>query len=491
MNVIENKEWSQTSKELITDPYNLKKWQKLIKEAENNEGHGINKISSPEEREVLRQSYRQMLKWYPLLTWYWIRFAEWEFKLDNYREALSIYEEAIQTIPCSIELWVKYLEFRIKTIGDDLQDILKLFETARRRIGYHFHSHEFYKLYLSFLKNYASVDESFTKKYYVLLRIVIEIPLYHYDYFFKTFFSHISESNISEEVVVNIVPEKELSSMNTKDMKSVSLKLKKIFTDVYITTQYKVYQLFYFEKKLTRHYFDVSYISQQELGTWENYISFMLLNYSFHYVITTFERCLIATANYPKFWIQLADYLINLKMYASARETLKRGLWVNKSFKLLVKLIDLEIYLQNFSAARDLTTSYIKLNKFIPIEIHERLLGLEHLVAPDDIEHMLQIFRELIKETKNDYFFSILLNYPFPDEQIEEFMEEFQEQFSSSFTFAKCQLYIYQKLQKDTSNLITHYESKLLPENFEEFKKYYYLNKEVDLKKLFEQEMKV
>lgn len=77
------------------------------------------------------------------------------------------------------------MKFKIETISNNIDSILKLFEKSRSFIGFHFYSSEFYELYLEFLDNYKNDNNEFEKKYFILLRIILEIPLYNYGFFIK------------------------------------------------------------------------------------------------------------------------------------------------------------------------------------------------------------------------------------------------------------------------------------------------------------------
>lgn len=117
----ENPTWSDISTQLLKNPYNLKLWEKLVEAAESNNGNRINKISSRQEVDLLRASYENLLNKYPLLVNYWIRYAEWEFKLGNTQIANEIYEKSLLNLSYSIELWISYLNFKIKTIDSDVK----------------------------------------------------------------------------------------------------------------------------------------------------------------------------------------------------------------------------------------------------------------------------------------------------------------------------------------------------------------------------------
>lgn len=406
--------WSKTSTKLLSDPDNLSLWEQLIKDAEYNNKLGINKSSSVEAVDLLHVTYNKFLDKYPLLFGYWIRYAEWEFKLGNTLKAELIYEKSLQHLSYSIEIWVSYLNFKINTINNNILEVLSLFEKARRHIGNHFHGYEFYVLYLQFLQDYETADPpKFKSRYYVLYRIIIEIPLYHYEHFFKSFMDIITELALLEKekfraILPYLIPTKDLNRYSKLEPKSVAVSLKKIFVDIFITTQYKVYELYAFEKEFTRQYYDVKLLLIQQQDKWDLYIDFLKLKYPQEIVMLNIERCLIVTSSYPRFWIKYANYFISSRQFLQAIEVLSRGYSFNNHYKLLIKLIDVHITLEQYTKAKDLLVAYITNNVSIPIPIYEKLIAVERLTN-DDETYLISLFKEIILETNNDWFFQYIL----------------------------------------------------------------------------------
>ncbi|RLV95447.1 Pre-mRNA-processing factor 39 [Spathaspora sp. JA1] len=422
-----NSEWSKISTQLVQDPANLKLWQQLIETAEFNNKQGITKSSTPHQLQLLRVSYQELLKNFPLCFNYWIRYAAWEFKLGDSLKSIEIYQSALQHLPFCIEVWISYLQFRIDTLKDmsDLQEILQLFEKARGLIGVHFHSFEFYKLYLTFLDSYQDDTNEFGKKYYVLLRVVLEIPLYHYEYFYKLWFDIVAKIGQDQEFADKVVPYI-IPQLDHTNYKTISINLKKLFIDAYITTQFKVYELYQFEKKLSRQYYDDKFISRQQLDTWFQYLEFLdVKQYSFTLVELTYHRFIHSTARYPDSWIKFADFYIFHERYNSARSALTRGVVYNGDYRIVLKLVDLEIFLKQYFRARELIVNYIQYNVSVPIPIYEKLLNIERVFNTDD-EYILQLFRQIITQTQNDYFFSVLLNYSIDTTKLIDFVKSFE-----------------------------------------------------------------
>lgn len=458
MDGVVSKEWETASVELLKAPYSLKAWEKLVSVAVENDKKGINKTTPANEVKLARTSYQGLLEQFPLLFNYWIKYADLEFKQGNLRRAEEIYTLALNShLHHSIELWLSFLKFKLNTISSNEDEVLELFERARGKIGYHFHADEFYKLYLKFLSTYATPNNQYTKKYYVLLRILVEIPLYNYGYFAKVLFNILTKE-LTFGILSCLVPKKDviaLKKQTNNNIKEIGIRLKKTFTDVYITTQYKVYQLFKFEKSISRPYFDVSFLSTQEQQNWDLYLSFVELHYPKEIVVLTYERCLLATANYSHFWTRFANYYICSQKLVAAKEVLERGShFLNSSndngCSLLIKLVDLEIFEENILNARDLILGYIDLNVSTPLPIYERLIVVQRLLNPHDDEHFFKLLTEIINETKSDWFFRHMTNYELDEEHTVNFFKSFisSPDFSKSSNFWESLLLILHKFDK-------------------------------------------
>ncbi|KAK4762621.1 hypothetical protein SAY86_008389 [Trapa natans] len=59
-----------------------------------------------------------------------------------------------------------------------------------------------------------------------------------------------------------------------------------------------------FETAIGRPYFHVKPLNAAELENWHNYLNFMERDGDFSKVVKLYERCLIACANYPEYWIR-------------------------------------------------------------------------------------------------------------------------------------------------------------------------------------------
>lgn len=415
----ENGTWARLSAAVVEDFESLDQWQKLVRESERVDGTEVSKVSSAESLSLLRATYEAFLAKFPLMTHYWIRYAHIEFRIGHYERAVHVYNQALVHLNGSVELWTSYLRFKVDTITNNVQEIAHLFETGRLAIGRHYYSHEFYQLYLEFIKNYVGADAD--KQYLILLRTIIEQPIYHYNLFAKMFFSAIS--NLTETTIAYIVPQHALKSYG--DLNQAANKLKKLFTDVYITTQAKSHQLFSYERHLERQYFDVRFVPQGQLKQWHNYLSFLELNFQQKHVIQVYERCILITAAYPEFWLRYAEYHISQDKLVGASEILTRGMVYCSSYKILLKLVDIELSLNNYTKARDLLVGYIRESVGVPIPIYEKLLSVETLFHTDNSAVLRDIIVQAIKDCGGERFFELLDYYALPAETKREIRDQF------------------------------------------------------------------
>lgn len=381
----------EISIDLLKDPYNLKKWQALLKSKQLE----VNKLTPKKDLEVIRSIYRNFLSIYPLLHNYWLKFVNVEYEIGNFDACLQIYDDGFKYLSYLVDFWLSYLKFKLDVIPlnpENIKDFLITFEKAREFIGYNYYAYEFYKLYLQFLQTYDYVDPSlkFRKKYEILLRYIIEIPQYNYSWFFDKLLNMYQEDNIS---------------YIHHDNKN----FKKLVVDIYITTQYKSYKLYDYEKYL-KNYYDLKYIPVNQIKRLLRYMEYIEWNYPENYTIQVFERFLISYNNYEDIWIQYMNFLIKRQKYRQLELVMKKCLHLKKfnNERILSKLIDLEIFFKNPLIAKNLIDS--------DSQNLDKLVNLQWLFNKDP-----KIFIKLVE--LNDSFWYLLLFYNFdPHEKMNLFV---------------------------------------------------------------------
>lgn len=61
--------------------------------------------------EVIDLVYHNFLLEFPLFYGYWIKYAAHKARLCTNKEVEEVYEQAVQAVPHSIDLWVSYCGF--------------------------------------------------------------------------------------------------------------------------------------------------------------------------------------------------------------------------------------------------------------------------------------------------------------------------------------------------------------------------------------------
>lgn len=72
----------------------------------------------------IRKVYDSFLAEFPLCYGYWKKYADHEFNLSTVDRVVEVYEQAVQAVTYSVDIWLHYCLFAIGAYGDG--------ETVRR-----------------------------------------------------------------------------------------------------------------------------------------------------------------------------------------------------------------------------------------------------------------------------------------------------------------------------------------------------------------------
>ncbi|ODV87937.1 hypothetical protein CANARDRAFT_20665 [[Candida] arabinofermentans NRRL YB-2248] len=500
--------WLDLAEQVNKDATNFEKWEELINVSEliptSNRKYTtkISKLSSAVHKKLLCIAYENVLVQFPYLEQYWCNYAQWLYLFGNTNKATDVYNRAISILPKSIIIWKNYLQFSSETLLS-FDQLAPVFEQSRLAVGHHFYSHLIYDQYLDFLKLYNK-----TKEYHYLVRRVIELPIYHYAKYFREFFNLLEAANL--ETIKYLISKEDLSKnyqqkwadlidrpsknkatieTQTKQqaqpqaqlqqqqqsksaMTELKIDLRKRYIDLYITTQYYVFQIWQFESKITHPYFHpTSELTRDELNTWNKYLSYLetnnlkvninssnqvansiLSSQNQELVVIAYERCLIATAQYPFFWLKFSNFWMNLNMIDKAIDVLIRGIWSCPitHVKLRLRLIDLLILNKDLTNAR---TVALELCNIYPnlVDAFSKLLQVEQLMwNGQGGSKLIKLVESKLDEVKGtpfeesfDCMFGILLNYScISISALEKFFEKYVNVKSSKY-FWKAYLDFY------------------------------------------------
>lgn len=418
--------WSIAAQDIANHSDDFTKWENFIKISE-----------STNSSKLIILSYENLLVKYPYLEQYWINYARWFFKFNNLPKSIETFKRSLKIIPNSILLWNTYLDLLLKIFPND-ENLLPYFETARISIGYHYYSSIFYDKYLKFLN-----DTNLIHEYYLLLRIIIQVPQHQYLKYFKIYLKLIENADLkSIKYIITSSDLKKLTNfkwvdllINENNFKKLKLELKKKFTDLYITTQFHSWKFYNFEKKLgINYYIPHRELTRLQLQTWRSYLEYVenlnlkvaikdkeqnLLKNNFNQIDTLYNRCLIVTNEYHFFWIKYSNYYLNLNDITKAKSILINGLYMNpiNNLKIRIRLIDLYIITLEFDNAKAIIHEGLKLLPY-NYQLFIKLIEIEHFTLPSNVEKLIISKITEISKLKNqqlenqfDYLFMEMLSY--------------------------------------------------------------------------------
>ncbi|XP_026417618.1 pre-mRNA-processing factor 39-like [Papaver somniferum] len=115
-----------------------------------------------------------------------------------------------------------------------------------------------------------------------------------------------------------------------------------------------VQRILRFEEAIWTPYFHLSHPDESELAAWRKYLDFIETEGDFEKVILLYERCLVACANYPEFWIRYVNFLENGGRRDTAYDALERVTLIYAKREPYIHLFRARFYEKNlhFSKAR-------------------------------------------------------------------------------------------------------------------------------------------
>ncbi|ESR56980.1 hypothetical protein CICLE_v10018866mg [Citrus x clementina] len=294
-------------------------WTALLEETEKLAQDNIVKI---------RRVYDAFLAEFPLCYGYWKKYADHEARVGSMDKVVEVYERAVQGVTYSVDIWLHYCIFAINTYGDP-ETIRRLFERGLAYVGTDYLSFPLWDKYIE----YEYMQQEWSRVAMIYTRI-LENPIQQLDRYFSSFKEFaasrpLSELRTAEEVdaaavavaaapsetgaEVKVNEEEVQPDAAEQTSKPVSAGLTEAEElEKYIAIREEMYKkakefdskIIGFETAIRRPYFHVKPLSVAELENWHNYLDFIERDGDFNKVVKLYERCLIACANYPEYWIR-------------------------------------------------------------------------------------------------------------------------------------------------------------------------------------------
>ncbi|KAK1266238.1 hypothetical protein QJS04_geneDACA000076 [Acorus gramineus] len=358
-------------------------WTALIQETEKVAENNILKI---------RKVYDAFLAEFPLCFGYWKKYADHEARLDTVEKVIEVYEHAVLAVTYSVDIWLHYCAFAISTY-EDPDTIRRLFERGLAYVGTDYLSYPLWDAYIS----YEYSQQQWIHLALIYTRI-LENPIQQLDRYFNSFKELVASRPLSEiqtaeeaessdpGVAGEVLPDGvEQSSKPVSAGLTEEEKLEKyvaIREEMYKKAKEYDSKIVGFETAVRRPYFHVRPLDDPELDNWHNYLDFIERGDDFNKVVKLYERCLIACANYPEYWIRYV-----LCMEASGSMELASNALARASQVFVKKQPEIHLFAASFKEHSGDTPGARVHYQLLQSEISPGLL--EAIVKHANMEHRL------------------------------------------------------------------------------------------------------
>ncbi|TVU06386.1 hypothetical protein EJB05_49598, partial [Eragrostis curvula] len=292
-------------------------WVSLLRSSEE---------TSSDDIEVISLVYHRFLLEFPLCFGYWIKYAAHKARLCTNEHVVEVYEQAVQAVPHSVDLWVSYCDFGVCSYEDPAA-IRSLFERALSLVGKDYLCYHLWDKYIEFENSQKELVQLATI-YINTLKFPTKKLHEYYESFRKLVtlleqeVSHCIAERLSESIHTSEVVDAENSELDITAVISdlfdpIGGQLRPEALKQYLSVGEHLYQKsskFYkdiccFEASIKRPFFHFKPLDDAQLGNWHQYLDYVEKNGDFDWAVKLYERCLIPCANYSEFWIRYAEYV--------------------------------------------------------------------------------------------------------------------------------------------------------------------------------------
>eukprot|EP01018_Ginkgo_biloba_P031200 Gb_23802 [translate_table: standard] len=296
-----------------TNSADFNAWTLLIQETEKVAEDYLPKI---------RKVYDAFLAEFPLCYGYWKKYADHEARSGSIDKIVEVYERAVQAVTYSVDIWMHYCIFAMSTY-EDPEIIRRLFERGLSYVGTDYLSYPLWDKYIEF--EYSQQEWSRLAQIYTR---ILQIPIQQLDRYYNSFKElaasrPLAELRSAEEnaaaaaaaaAAVEAVGEGDEGTIDGSEAlkPEVSSLSEAEELEKYLAVREEMYKgakefdakVHDFETAIRRPYFHVKALDDLQLGNWHRYLDFIEKVNDFDRIVKLYERCLIACANYPEYWIR-------------------------------------------------------------------------------------------------------------------------------------------------------------------------------------------
>ncbi|KAL5990333.1 hypothetical protein ACLOJK_011231 [Asimina triloba] len=293
----------------------------------------------------IRKVYDAFLAEFPLCYGYWKKYADHEARLSMVDKVIEVYEQAVQAVTYSVDIWLHYCMFAMSAYGDP-ETVRRLFERGLAYVGTDYSSCPLWDKYIEY--EYSQQEWS---RLALIYTQILESPIPQLDrYFNRLARKSCTKLNVKAKLVSPIreatsynfkelVASRPLSEIQTteetavaaasleansqgadgqsNDVEQAAKPISAGLTEAeelekYISVREEIYKktkefdskIIHFESAIRRPYFHAKPLDDAQLDNWHSYLDFIEREGDFHKIVKLYERCLIACASYPEYWIR-------------------------------------------------------------------------------------------------------------------------------------------------------------------------------------------
>lgn len=309
----------------------------------------LHKSIDPQLYQLIVSTYDNMLFNFPFLENYHIDYALFEYKLSHIKKMFKVFDRALLIFNNrSLLIWNQYLKICNELISDD-KKLFEKYETAEKFIGLHYFSGEFWNLYLEQLQLRCNDNN---RKYIILLRKILELPIYNFSKYYALWLQQIDQINdlkqltkfvSKEDLIDKLKIDIHFNGRRGPYLIEAKKSLKKFTKELFMVIQFQSLEIYsLFESKLQTHYYTSTdhLIDTREIDTWIKYLDFTINLNIESLTHLNFERVLIPLANYDIIWIKYAQWTIEYKEdFYTAKNILLQGLKFSLKKTSILKLL--------------------------------------------------------------------------------------------------------------------------------------------------------
>uniref|UniRef100_A0A0E0LUG3 Suppressor of forked domain-containing protein n=1 Tax=Oryza punctata TaxID=4537 RepID=A0A0E0LUG3_ORYPU len=250
-------------------------------------------------------------------------YAAHKARLCTNKDVEEVYEQAVQAVSHSVDLWVSYCGFAMCTYEEPAH-IRRLFERALSLVGKDYLCYHLWDKYIEFENSQKQLIQLATV-YIDTLKFPTKKLHRYYESFRKlvTLMEHeaagaerSSENLCTLEVIKAEDSEVDASIKISALLDENSGHLRADAVKQYLLSGESLYQrsskidkeISCFEASIKRPFFHVKPLDDDQLENWHQYLDFVEKE-DFDWAVKLYERCLIPCANYSEFWIRYAEFV--------------------------------------------------------------------------------------------------------------------------------------------------------------------------------------